>query len=85
MNHVHEPLSVYAIFDPEKGLIPTRLVWNKRDYKVSEISIHFTKMIDGALQHIYGIITDGAIFEISFNSKTLLWKVEQVQDSEFSA
>jgi hypothetical protein len=90
MNHVHEVAKVIALFDitlkgKENGVFPMKINWKNREYKVSELNLHYTRLIDGAINHIFNIVAGGAVMELHFNTKTLVWTVEQIQDTETPA
>jgi len=90
VNHVHEVIKVIAFFDPEmtgiaKGMTPIEFKWKNREYKVSEVTLHYTRLIEGIINHVFCIIAGGSSMELHFNTKNLLWTVEGIKDSEESA
>lgn len=90
MNHLHEIVKVIAVFNPDikgkiDGMLPLKFKWKNRDYNITEITLHHTQMIEGVINHIFCVIAGGSIAELHFNTKTLIWTIEQIQDSETSA
>lgn len=86
MKHLHEKAKVLASFDSEDNKFsPLRIVWRGREYKVGEIGMHSTETIGGVLHHIFSAMTNSSLFVLHFNTKNLMWTVEDVIDSEESA
>lgn len=90
MNHLHEIVKVVALFNPDikgkvQGMLPVKFNWRNRDYPVSEINLHYTELIEGVFNHIFLVLAGGSRIELHFNTKTLIWTLEQIEDSEESA
>ncbi|MFN3531381.1 MAG: hypothetical protein ACK41Q_02545 [Candidatus Brocadia sp.] len=80
ITEVNEPVTVGVIFgDNKKKLKPVWFVWSGRKYSVQEITYIWTERIGKASIHHF-TISDGAnLFDISFNTDTLIWILHSVE------
>ena len=75
---VEEPVQVGAMFD--RGVVSPRwFVWGGRRYTVARVTMRWqTQEGQATLLHLG--VTDGAnLFELTFNQKTLAWKLASVE------
>lgn len=84
---INEVVKVFAIFDPSlKGILsnmsPTSFTWRNNDHAIQEVTLHYSELIDGVTNHIYCIICSGFTAQLRFNTKTLIWFISQLEDSE---
>lgn len=86
MRHLHEKVAVLALFDAnDNKFTPLKLTWRGREYRIGEIGMHYTEIIGGVIHHIFSAMTNSSLFVLHFNTKNLMWTVEDVIDSEESA
>lgn len=79
MESIGEPISVIASFNPSFKIRPMTFLWGKRSLKIKEITYHW-KSREGASAIYHFSVTDGrTLYEISFNSCTLLWRLEALE------
>ena len=72
---VNEHISVGATFSSGK-VTPRFFVWKRRRYRVEEVTYFWrTKAGSDAILH-YAVTSDGSVYEISCNLKTLNWYLE---------
>ncbi len=79
MEIISEPISVIASFSPSCRLRPVKFVWGKRSLQIQEITYQW-KTREGTSAIYHFSVTDGrTLYEISFNSSTLLWRLEGLE------
>ncbi len=77
-----EDISVVASFGQPYKVRPVRFRWNGRLLEVSEVTYRWSTMEGRAVVHHFAV-TDGiGSYEITFNSQTLLWRIESMNESE---
>lgn len=83
MENISEPISVELISEATtRKVYPYRLRWRDRDYKVTKVGLHHTFREGKTLYHIFSVESPSLFFRLSFNTDSLLWKVEEVSDGE---
>ncbi len=75
-------VKVVATFDPAYKIRPVKFRWSGRLIKVSEIT--YTWRSREGIKDIYHFaITDGcALYELTYDSQTLLWRLENLHAGE---
>lgn len=74
---VNDKIRVLAVF--ENGVISPRLFrWQNRDYKVKSVSLRYQEKSGASIDHFFAVETeDGGVFKLSFNDKSLVWKLSE--------
>lgn len=76
---IEEPIQVGAVFD--RGIvIPRWFLWKGRRYPVEKVTMRWqTHEGQAAILHLG--VTDGVnLFELTFNLKTLAWRIASVEE-----
>jgi len=78
---INEKVSVVTVYNRMKGLvIPCKIKWQNRIYRIKKIGFHHTIREGRKLCHIFSV-TDGNLdFRLKFDSETLHWTLEEVSD-----
>ena len=77
---LREDISVVASFGRPYKVRPVKFRWNGRLLEISEVTYKWSTMEGRAVVYHFAV-TDGAnAYELSFNSQTLLWRIEGVTD-----
>ena len=74
-----EDISVVASFGRPYKVRPVRFRWQDRLLEVSEITYRWSTMEGRAVVHHFAVTDGASAYELSFNSQTLLWRIEGVQ------
>jgi hypothetical protein len=76
--HIGETISVIASFGLPYKIRPVRFKWNGRLFEVREITYSWqTKEGQNKIYHFS--ISDGkTLYELSFDTASLLWRVEKI-------
>lgn len=61
-------------------LLPHRVNWKNRTHQIKQIGLHHTITQGTILYHIFSVITETLFMRLSFNTKSLLWTLEEVSD-----
>ncbi|MDO8886344.1 hypothetical protein [Candidatus Oleimmundimicrobium sp.] len=79
MVEIDEPVEVIALF--KKGEVkPVKLSWNNKTYRVKEITGTWKSSLGNAeILHLSLVIENGSYFEVSFNTKTYIWRLEKLE------
>ena len=77
--HIGETISVIASFGLPYKIRPVRFKWNERLFEVREITYSWQTQ-EGQTKIYHFSITDGkTLYELSFETASLVWKVEKVE------
>jgi hypothetical protein len=74
---------MYSIYDvsfsqPDR-IKPVKFIWGKRPFEIREVTYRW-KSDEGRSVIYHFSVTDGrTLYEISFNSNTLLWRLEALE------
>jgi len=72
-------VTVLAVFDPSYKIRPLRFRWSGRLVRVEEVTYTW-KSKEGRHEIYHFSITDGsALYELSYNTDSLLWKLEHLE------
>ena len=76
---IGEDITVLASFGMSYGIKPLSFTWSGRTIEIKEVTYTWkTKEGQKVLHHF--TVTDGnTLFELTFDSVSLLWKVESVE------
>lgn len=75
-----EEISVVASFGRPYKVRPVRFRWNGRLLEVREVTYRWSTMEGRAMVHHFAVTDGASAYEISFNSQTLLWKINSLED-----
>ena len=78
---IREDISGVASFGRPYKVRPVRFRWNGRLLEVQEVTYKWTTMEGRAVVHHFAVSDGDNAYELSFNSQTLLWRVEGVSDT----
>lgn len=73
---LNAPISVVAIFRNGK-LLPHSFVWRDRTYLVQSVSFEHQQSQGKARVLIFSVNTKNNMYEISFNTEQMLWRLER--------
>jgi len=74
---IQEQVRVAAVFDRNR-IKPRWFIWNGRKHNIQQITYRW-KDREGEAPLIYFSVSDGqTLYELSFNQKTLNWRLEKV-------
>lgn len=61
--------------------VPVWVSWRSRIYKITKIGLHHTQAQGDTLLHIFSVIADTVFMRIKLNTKSLIWTLEEVMES----
>lgn len=74
---INEPISAGVIFSSGK-ITPRFFIWKRRRYEIDKVT-YFWRSKVGAMSIIhFAVASNGAIYEISYNSVTSDWCLEKI-------
>jgi hypothetical protein len=77
--NIAETISVIASFGLPYKIRPVRFKWNERLFEVREITYSWQTK-EGQNKTYHFSISDGqTLYELSFDTASLLWKVEKIE------
>ncbi len=80
---VNEQIKVGAVFGGKRKIHPRWFIWNERQYRIKEITYTWSERQGRASLHYFSA-TDGVnIFELCYNSESMLWFLTQVDDGSY--
>lgn len=59
---------------------PKWIKWRNRIYKITKIGFHYTYSQGQTLLHIFSVICDTTFMKIRFNTKSLNWVLEEIEN-----
>lgn len=72
--------SVYVVTSKtSRTVIPRSMMWRGRTYEYLTLGLHHTAFDGDTLIHIFSMSTNEANFQISLDTKTLMWTLEAVE------
>ena len=81
IQRIGDPVSVSSFFDHQKrSLVPKEIIWRGRNYTINKIGLHHAYYQGNTLYHVFSVSNDSLFFRLVLNSKSLLWKLEEVAD-----
>lgn len=79
MIEIAERIEVGAIF--RRGHVrPVWFIWKSRKYEVKTVTYEWHEKKGESLFHFFQLVADDAVFEVSLDSKSLIWHMEKVHD-----
>ena len=81
MQIIDEPISVIASFNPSLSskIKPVKFLWGKRAFEIKEITYQWKTKEGRTVIHHFSATDGRTLYEISFNSDTLMWKLEALE------
>ncbi len=77
-----EDISVVASFGRPYKVRPVRFRWNGRLLEVKEVTYRWSTMEGRAVVYHFSVTDGSTAYEITFNSQTLLWRIEAMENPE---
>ena len=79
--NINESIKVGAVFAENNKPSPRWFVWQKRKYHIQKIT-YVWRVKNGGTYLLYFAAADnnGNVYEISFNQKSLEWRLESVKE-----
>lgn len=74
-----ENISVIASFGPPNRIRPVRFLWGGRLLDVKEITYRWTTREGTDKLYHFAVTDGGALYELSFNASSLVWRLEGVE------
>lgn len=82
MTQLSDPINVWAFFK-KGGITPYVFFWNKRRITIDKINlVHQSKGREGVMFH-FSVMAEGNFYRLGFDSVSLKWFLEAVEDQEF--
>ena len=82
MHKIGEDVSVNFIYNHQSRQASPRLIkWQNRIYKIDRLGLHYTLYQGSTLIHMFAVSTKDSFFLLSFNTKTLVWRLEEIADN----
>ncbi len=86
LQKLDERVDVIAIFTKEapmrqSGTKIYRVRWKSREYNVTSFGLHHLERRGSIIHHVFSVSTKTLKFTLVFNSKTLVWMLEEVSDA----
>ena len=79
LTHIGETISVIASFGLPYKIRPVRFRWSGKLFEVKDITYSWQTR-EGQSRTYHFSISDGqALYELSFDTSSLLWKMEKVE------
>ena len=79
MEFIGERVAVMAVFSGAYGLKPLKFKWTERVIPVKDITYSWIDM-EGKNKVYHFSVTDGnSLYELSFNTGSLIWKLEKIE------
>jgi len=75
---IKEPVFIVTSKTSRK-MLPQFMEWRGRTYQFIHLGLHHTTFDGDILIHIFSMVTKEANFQISLNTKTLLWTLEAIE------
>ena len=82
MNEViNEKVSVVLVYDRQKNnVMPYRLRWQGRDFKITKLGFHHKYRLGRTIQHIFSVTDGNTFFRLRLDTDTLQWTLEEISD-----
>jgi hypothetical protein len=77
---INEPVGVYFISRPGKGVKPLYVSWRDRDYKVEQLSHTYAAERGLGRCHIYCLVSEGQYFQVLLDPWTMIFTLQEVHD-----
>ena len=78
---IDQPISVSLISDIKLNKVyPYFFKWQNRIYKINQVGLHHTERVGRILFHIFSVTDGSNFFRLSFNTETLFWKLEEIEN-----
>jgi hypothetical protein len=75
---IKEPIYVVTS-KTSRNVVPECMIWRGRTYQFLHLGLHHTTFDGDTLIHIFSMCTKEASFQISLNTKTLLWTLVAIE------
>lgn len=80
---IHEPISVLTLYHyPTHTVIPKKIQWKGRTYLIDKLGHHHTVKKGEKLVHIFSVCTRTLALRLSFDTETLEWILEEIEDTQ---
>lgn len=77
------PVSVVTVFDHKKRLtVPRKILFEGSEHLVTRVGFHHTQREGRTLYHVFSVASDSMFFRLIYNTETLSWTLEEVDDGE---
>jgi hypothetical protein len=81
MQHIGESISVVASFGLPYRMRPVRFRWSGRLFEVKDVTYRWITKEGRSTVYHFSVSDGGNLFELSFDSASLLWRLEGVTES----
>lgn len=80
--HINERVDVITIYRKASmpHVYPYKLRWNGKEYLIKNVGYHHKVREGKTIIHIFSCSSDSLGFRLRFNSDTLSWILEEVED-----
>lgn len=80
--HIHERVDVITIYRKASvpQVMPYKIKWNGRIYLIKHLGYHHKVKEGKTIIHIFSCSSETLGFRLRFNSDTLSWILEEVED-----
>ena len=73
---INEMISVVALFENGRA-VPRSFTWRGRKYLVETINLEHQERHGDDIIFCFSVVANGNIYELSFNSQHLVWRLEK--------
>ena len=81
LEHIGERVSVNVVYDHTSGHTTPRLIkWKNQLYRLQKVGLHYTLYRGTTLTHMFSVSDASRCFLLSFDTKTLVWRLEEIAD-----
>jgi len=83
ITQIDEIIRVVVVFGGDKKLRPVYFLWKNRKYKILKITYTWISWEGKAkIYHFSALDTNDNLFELCYNSESMVWKLVNVQIEE---
>jgi hypothetical protein len=76
MLKINEKVTVRMVND-----IPKYVLWHGRSHTITQIGLHHFYREGRTLYHIFSVVADTMFMRLKFDTDTLGWRLEEINDS----
>lgn len=78
---ISAPISVQLVYDHRHhNVSPRKLLWDGREFPVTQVGLHHTIREGRTLFHIYSVTSNQLFFRLKLDTDSLFWTLEEIAD-----
>ncbi|MFH1282295.1 MAG: hypothetical protein ABII27_01360 [bacterium] len=79
--NISEDIKVGVVFTEKNQPRPRWFIWQRRKYEIKEVTYTWRVREGNSLYLYFNVTDENNVYEISFNQKTLKWKLVSVREA----